>query len=54
MLFLAGQAALVQSGKLVGPRDAGAQTCRAFLNIGKILESVRGLPAASPRQAPPT
>ena len=39
MLFLAGQVGLDDDGKLVGEGDVGAQTRKAFQNIGKILDS---------------
>jgi enamine deaminase RidA (YjgF/YER057c/UK114 family) len=40
LLFIAGQIALDTEGKLVGEKDAGAQTRQIYKNIGAILRSV--------------
>ena len=39
-LFLAGQVAVDDDGSMVGVGDAGAQTRKAYENIGKVLEGV--------------
>ena len=39
LLFLAGQVGVDVSGSLVGRGDAGAQTRKAYENIGEILRS---------------
>jgi enamine deaminase RidA (YjgF/YER057c/UK114 family) len=42
MVFVSGQVALDQAGKLVGPNDLGAQTRQVFTNLRTALESVGG------------
>jgi enamine deaminase RidA (YjgF/YER057c/UK114 family) len=39
LLFLAGQVSVDENGDVVGKGDAGAQTLKAYRNIGTILES---------------
>jgi enamine deaminase RidA (YjgF/YER057c/UK114 family) len=40
LMFIAGQIALDNEGKLVGKNDAGAQARQIYKNIGAILQSV--------------
>ena len=38
LLFLAGQVAVDEDGSMIGEGDAGAQTRKAFENVGVVLE----------------